>query len=1483
MHANDDNPHDFPSDWSFQHLPDAPFSPRSGMLLFVDESGYGESFDGVFRLFVLGGEVGYRCGLRELGVCSDEVWVAELRRANNHTRQVNLTWSYQDPATVPRLPFPARCGASLLHWSAVHNNAEIRVKVPSRQLKAVVGGQLSYDDATCQSPPVATNDVFYSLGPPDQAQEWYEGPAAPFSPRRSQQHDDAFIHAGGRLVILPSLTLIGGIHYDALRFDPVLNQSVLVQATMFADVWECVLSNGLLDLAANVSVCDWTGLGGASAPGGEAQWPADSVPLVTANGASVTAIGGIGGLRIGGRTSRASIAAWNAQPPVVRFEVGPHLELQGMPRNVSLMLSAYKGRAAQSWEDVMNARFHLPLQQTLDEAELNDPSAPYTAGSDFVMAHWSADQFWYPVVEPISVLHLQPWSQADIVEQATMYLPQAASSLNTSRPLHNFRFARFGHGTSYNSWMGRWGTQVITGGRSGNHYSNDWITVGPSRCAPPDSPQFRLALGFNVSTLSMSDRYSTSLGRDDVPEWAQAVASCSAGYHWEPPQLARQMLLYCGPESMWYSAEMTVPTCVEGTLDCPPGLVDLGFDVCVEQIPRIVSIQLDDASALNVDDVTITGALLRETVQLVIRGQYFHYPVLVHVGGYECDQPTLWFTNSSCGAGEQCYAPEIRCSMPVVMGWQLLVTVRCGVRQVLAEVANARVPTITSTPPIVMSVTSPDCSTDASFPSPFVLVDCPNDRRFNVTIQLAAYSVMLTQEELSVEVRFGTQLLPCMSYVFHDQSFGDTYRVNCSFPPRLGELIPLRVSQTITALQSQQDSVISYNPCARGYKSNPDAKYNGTLASLPCSPCPPGYSTGGAFGVAACLPCLPGYVSGQWGQGECDACLAGQFQPEANAQHCEDCPINSYTALSASSRCDACQMNTYIQFQSASVANCLRCPDSAQCDVTGNISASTGSYLIIDQPSSSVSSVPCQTSACQSVLPDDAYSRAECGDTEPQRVSVSRLAVRNCCAAGRLPAYDPSNPLLKDTDGANILCALCLPDYTEINGKCISCPSIQWLPVVATISVLLVAIFALHRLPSDWGGSASLSIVTFFLQLALLFLSAETMPQILSVVNLELFGDHVSSRGRQSGSASDPSSQVDRFHLGFCVWPMSAQQHITLRLLSPLIALACLAVIALIQLVLRSLLTPTPGRRSRAQRMYRMLFLPVTRGVEQRSSLRFMWVCYRRTCIRIALTVYPSICMTVLSNFPTISVGAYGSRLLDYPSIDPTSPSYRSLVPAMYTLLVLVVLGLPTIMAAFILLERRRVAKIGDDDVTKDSRNEAPLPEVAEAVASGTAVPGATEVALGDVSSQVFSMYRPGLEWYAAFNLVRRLLLVVIVEMVRGAAVWPLLLLATCLLLSLHQWIRPYRREVDNQHETLALLALCTITGLLAIFPPPFMTLWLLLVLVALLVCPLVPLIARTVLHRLRWLLKRRSAAAGNDGVLHLQAALLGRDSERAV
>ena len=799
-----------------------------------------------------------------------------------------------------------------------------QLKPLQSQLLSVLGGQLSYNDSSCSSPPVAVNDAWYSVidrpldSRADSVQHaWYQGPAAPFSPRRSMAHDAAFVHLGsiGDLSSgwLQSFTLVGGHRVTGLRSDSDSNASVLTSVDMFADVYECVLptASASLDplLHSNVTFCAWNDRNASAAP---PLWPADSTPLPVSGAASLRANGGLGGIRIGGRTSRAAVAAWTATLPVLDDD-GGDVDLREMAANISLLLSPYFGRPAQSEQDVMAARHNLSLVYRLHEDELSDPLAPFNLGSDHVVAHFQADMRHLPLLQQVSTVHNQPFAFADSPANASSwYSPQAASSLNTTRPLFNFRLRRIGHGMSLRSYWSLWGWQIISGGRSGDAYSNDWIRLSSTRCAPPDDPAYAAALG-PVELLTM---FNPIDGIPMMPLHQQIVSGaaqvrCAADHHWVPPLRETQLELHCAPNGMWMSLDaQTVRRCVLG-LNCSWPEVDLGFEQCELPVPTIESIDVvvkdyrPISDLVRVDNVTLADVPIGLGT-FIVRGRFFSLPLRVMVGGVECDLPQLWTSNDTASArlceavsgSERCeeYAPEVRCTLPAVWGIHLPVVVTSGFHSEQAEVANGALPTISSTPPRIAGINSSYCELaerhGGIFPS-LSLINCPNDVAFNLSVRFWSFTT-ITQQPVTVRLATRDMLDCSQRVVAADPGLDEQVEeVVCTVAPRVGSNLPLRLFQL---QESRDEATLSFAGCRPGWRTNNNAIFNASSGN-PCLPCPVGHSTQNASAQSDCAPCPPGTFADSTGQAQCEPCPVGFYMPTVNASQCWPCSVNSWKPL----------------------------------------------------------------------------------------------------------------------------------------------------------------------------------------------------------------------------------------------------------------------------------------------------------------------------------------------------------------------------------------------------------------------------------------------------------------------------------------------------------------------------------------------------------------------------------------------------------
>ena len=272
------------------------------------------------------------------------------------------------------------------------------------------------------------------------------------------------------------------------------------------------------------------------------------------------------------------------------------------------------------------------------------------------------------------------------------------------------------------------------------------------------------------------------------------------------------------------------------------------------------------------------------------------------------------------------------------------------------------------------------------------------------------------------------------------------------------------------------------------------------------------------------------------------------------------CSLNSYSPAAGLSACDSCSLNQYLHLDpaDASFAQCLPCIDSAICWPNGSITSDAGAFILIDASRAVITAASCHSSACL-----DAAVLMSGSELSAPRIPLSGLPVLNRCGPGRLPAE------------INLLCAACLPGYTEWNGKCLQCSGVDVLGLSALCLLSLLLLYGLHRLPSS-VESSWLSMLIFYLQLALLFATHDTVPQWLSVLNVDLLGDfHTPSK--------DATLDSDDSGAAWCIAQLSAWDKIGLHVVMPIVALTGLVLVFLFERCMQTVLFrrnagPAPAR-----------------------------------------------------------------------------------------------------------------------------------------------------------------------------------------------------------------------------------------------------------------------------------------------------------------
>ena len=1459
------------SDYDWHRLPDPPFTPRSDTQL----KSIPQTWDSPALVWrIIGGQTGHRCGLRELGVCSDEVWELTVR-FNGYRLQSAFTASWS-PQPVARLP-NTHCGTA---FRSVGNSVANYIHREDQGL--LFGGQLSYNDTTCSSAPLYSNEMWSTT---DVLVSWTKVTfPAPFSPRRFFPASQASL-----LAALNTAAMVTAVRATGPTTGRVAG------VTLLADVWRC--------FTLNVSTaCEWNERQTlAPLGGGHSFLGADTGSHYSTPN------------HWGGYTSRAFLTQFKNTLPLLTADIVA--DLSQLAVNLTMTMSGQP-------LPLPLLRAGLPVEATLSEEEINDPLGDYQLGGVWQMWSMADDSTVSLPTNPLLyTLHEQPYAYALHPSKATLFVPQAASSLNSSRPALNFPLRRLdGRWTHTEFGPYRSAPPVLSGGHSGTTFFNDVIesqfTPYPTQpaCWPPDDPSFYQALG--------------------PVEWYPATrqARCPQTHHWEPPLLDDVATLTCMPNGLWMDlTALSIRRCAATQLNCSFPLEDVGGEECEPMLPVIDSIQGSSIAADGVvtpldgrNSWTLVDAPLLAGTQLTITGSVFFEPVQVEVGGWSCAPaelvepgvsrplPTACYNVTVDGGGqgpkaEHCgrYASTVQCTLPAFVGLNLTVLLISGRLKAVAELSDAAwqagvgAATLSTRPPRALSITSADCQQSGA--DPLRLTACPVMRPSNISVCGALPSIGIDYELSSDVVVFSdARDLPLACDLWHFR--GDLACRKCVLLPWLAAS-----ALTLIRLATRQDSVssaiVSFQPCAAGTRSNPAALLSYNFTDI-CVPCPTGWSTYGQAGTEDCVQCSPGSFAGHLGSAVCYLCQPGFYAAQYNSSLCTACPLNSYSNSTGRSQCETCELDQYIVYDDASkrgvVGHCETCPLGASCFANGSLVADAASYLLIDQQRGMLQSLPCLSSACvqaSQCMVNGTFSNIGALPV----ISSSGLPVINCCAGGRYPAFvgnvsTGDGSALQDTRGHNVLCATCLPGHSSVNGRCIPCTAPQSGAIISVCLLAFVLVWLLFRLPHDWTGSATLLISSYFLQQSMLFLASESMPPMLSLLNISLLGDHI-SRGRE---AAGGGGDLNDGYAGTCMLPLDDAGRMVLTLLSPLIAFALLGVVALLDWVARAVVARlTVAYARRAHGLYRLLFVPsapklllagdvpamvmlthsglatallheaadvdsakVQSGftsaahvsppvldTEMGTAAALHWRLYARVCIRLLQLSYTSLTATSLSFFHKQSVGEFGERLVDYPTLSPNSAEYLHMLPFIVVVLALLVCGLPIALAVFLGLQYRR----GGIDEVKQLQRQGQFVYLSMTQA---------------MLLQLCAMFRPQYWWMASFVLLRRLLLVALLVSVRSSSVWIWLSMVNYLLLALHLKLEPYERPLDNHLESLTLLSLALQTTLLTAWPPPYLSRALFSVFNTLVIAPLAPIVVVMISNRwrmVRALMKHRASAAREE------------------
>ena len=680
----------------------------------------------------------------------------------------------------------------------------------------------------------------------------------------------------------------------------------------------------------------------------------------------------------------------------------------------------------------------------------------------------------------------------------------------------------------------------------------------------------------------------------------------------------------------------------------------------------------------------------------------------------------------------------------------------------------------------------------------------------------------------------------------------------CDIEPIVGQSAQLAVTRLLVAgdtlINSEQLSNQS-EVASIGFDECPAGSYllvnESAYPSQSCELCAPGSSTFGAESGVNCPLCRPGTYSSVAGASECEACPFNSHSAEAGATRCDACVGNEWQVQEGQQYCTGCQGGQYrVQagaLDAAHLPDCRPCPSGVRCELSGQLLAADNSYLLLDQAAGTVAAVECTSCV---------LGRGGCDQPERssgwQQLVNSGLSVVNCCGEHRRPPVDASGAV-------NVLCAACEEGYSEMQGNCVECTEANAGLIVAVLAVGWLLMYVLHRLSRRSSSSATLAIFMYYVQMSLLFQISEPWPSLMSLLNVDVIGEGQSTPITQQWNwCILPLDDFGKIGLKLLT-PAFA-----MALLSTLLALQLLlaqlidrsiivrpAVLRAYQIVLPAsapshLSSVKEETREQAQQQQMDLLnapllgdgasyfaaavssdksevksddflqqkavdLPTSELAEDseqlssmarfRQSANSVVTQYNRTFIRLGLFSYNTIANVGVAYFHTRPLGEYGRRLWRYPSIDPSSPTYRHLEPLMITLLAVPVLGSPLLLAGYLIWLRRRGRAL--------------------AVAAGSLTVETDAAAYVDSSvlnAVVTEAFKPRFRILGVLALVRRLVLILLLTFVVHAPnSW--LSAVNFAILAVHLSCWPYRVDRDNWLETLTLSALCLQTTILSAYP----------------------------------------------------------------
>ena len=362
-------------------------------------------------MYLIGGQESHACGLYELGVCATDMWLLHVV-VDVASGRPSATW--RNLTSLPAA-MEARCGS--VAFTYLSQGTVLR----DRHNVTIVGGQLSYNNSSCSSPPITVNEQWtLTIAGNGSVRESRRIDDASFSPRRWGSGD-----GGGGEWFYHFVN--GGIrHVNVTRTG--VNEARLTGSTIFAGQWQCIVnpSNGHLLLTCYDIFLNTSNAGGV--------FPRTSIPLPTA--AAPTPMPA---LSFGGVMPAASIEQWRNTRPLLDPQL-VDVEWSEVRANVTLSRSFDTFDLAT----LMNDRFQMPLDVAMNDSELNDRHGNYVRGTGWAVGYSG----WFGYELGIATVHKRARAFADSPTDSSWWTPMAASSAATRRPLHNFDLRRRDHVTA---------------------------------------------------------------------------------------------------------------------------------------------------------------------------------------------------------------------------------------------------------------------------------------------------------------------------------------------------------------------------------------------------------------------------------------------------------------------------------------------------------------------------------------------------------------------------------------------------------------------------------------------------------------------------------------------------------------------------------------------------------------------------------------------------------------------------------------------------------------------------------------------------------------------------------------------------------------------------------------------------------------------------------------------------------------------------